>query len=243
MIIFHVYDYCAFRLMSSPLTHKLAYLEWAISTFGAAQVQQFSFDEAGYPAWHEVERDFATLAQASSFTHLDPSNLNALLYLIARSWDSGRMIAWLSNGPQLSNLAKLAEDDALLLGEAAASLNSAEYEDATYQFAKILPRITALRPRAIALGLRMFASGGTYTKRVALKSLGEMGHANITSLVERLWQVPDEHARITCLEVLERFEPDLTFLKRYIPLADVDIAEGDHLRAHLAALRKIHSLS
>lgn len=175
---------------------------WAQECFSPEQVQRGDYDEAGYPGWSSFEELFARHVAAGSLRALPQSERRDLLFLIARSWDVGRVIAWLSRGAQLSNVAPLSEHDALLLAEAALGFEGAELDAARQQLAAVLGRIQVARALALDVLLRLYERDDEYTKRLALLSLGSLEHPQIRVLVRRSWALADEHQRIACLEVL-----------------------------------------
>ena len=85
-------------------THAARFRNW---------LKEHPGNEIGYPEWKHVEDHFSELLTIGGLRRLDHGELTALLYLIARSWDMGRMIAWLSSTPTLSNLGDLERVTAL----------------------------------------------------------------------------------------------------------------------------------
>lgn len=180
------------------------YLEWARATFSEEQVRALDFDEAGYPRWASVEAEFAAAAHARRLQQLEPDDLRALLYLIARSWDVGRILAWLSTRGPLSAIAELSDEDALFLAEASLRLDGPELDDAHYQLAVLMPRIASDPGRVQALLLSFYERPHEYTKRCALLALARIGYPHLGELARRSWQIVDEHHRIAVLEVLAK---------------------------------------
>lgn len=203
------------------------YEAWAHAEFGAESVEKLDFNELLFPAFADVERAFADAVAANKIHALDENELQALLYLVARSWDAGRMIAWLSKGPQLSNVANLSGADSLVLAEAALRATGAVYNDARTQLATILPRVSLTDPKVWALLERFFECNDMYTKRIALTSLATLKHPKTREYLHRLWTDGDEWARITCLAVIEEHIEDDGLLDNYLALANV--LPGDHL--------------
>ncbi len=213
---------------------KLKYVAWAEASVGPEKAAAIQFDELGYPSpgFDEIENEFKAIALSGAIRTLSEADLEGLLYLIARKWDDGRMIAWLSKGPQLSNVAALAPEDALYLAEATLRPNVAghAYDDARTQFAAILPRISITDPNVQRLLRSFFDSGNSYTRRTALTSLAKIRSPNTRELVAQLWKDGDEFAQITCLHVIEELEDD-RLLDEYLAFAEE--LPGDHLAKHV----------
>lgn len=203
------------------------YGAWASAEFGAAALQGLDFDELAFPHFAEVEREFAAAVEAGTIRTAAASELEALLYLIARSWDAGRLIAWISTGPQLSNVADLSADDALVLATAALTAPGKAFDDARTQFATILPRVSITNPKVSELLLGYFNADDMYTRRIALTSLAKIKHPKTRECLRRLWTEGDEWARITCLSTIEEHLEDDALLDNYLALAKA--LPGEHL--------------
>lgn len=223
-----------FTNLMSFASLKEKYIAWARAEVGAEKTASLDFDECGYPnsGWSEIEAEFKDHISAQSFSKLGAADLDGLLYLIARSWDLGRMIAWHGQLGILSNLGPLSKTDALVLAEAAEKAKGREYDDAKYQFAAILPNVSISDPRVHDVLLRFFESGDMYVRRTALTSLAKIAHPRTRELIEILWNTGDEFARITCLSVIEHELGDDTLLDKYIALAES--LPGNELAQNLA---------
>lgn len=213
--------------------HRDHYRAWAAATFTPEQIRRREYDEAGYPQWACVEDAFAEDARNQAIRRLPNHEATALLFLIARAWDIGRIIAWLSDGPRLSNIAPLSDDDVLFLAEASLQDSAPELDDARYQLATILPRAGSRRADVERLLLRFYECDHEHTKRRALLALSQVAYANIVALAKRSWQIDDEHHRMAALEVLAR-AGDTDALD--VCLAEARGLPGEHLAAYCARL-------
>ncbi len=203
---------------------------WAHACVSAEQVQRGEYDEAGYPEWTSFEERFVQHVADGTIHALQQDELRDLLFLIARSWDLGRVLAWLSSGAQFSNVAPLSEHDTLFLAEASLGFEGAEFDAARQQLAVVLGRAQGARERALDVLTRLYERDDEYTKRMALLSLGTLDSPQILALVPRSWDIADEYQRIACLEVLARGGHDDALLEELLHRA-ADLP-GAHLAAH-----------
>ncbi len=207
---------------------------WARETFSVERVRSGEYDEAGYPGWPSVEDPFARHVATGSLTALADADLRGLLFLIARSWDLGRIIAWLSDGTRFSNVAELSEHDTLFLAEASLAFTGSELDGARQQLATVLGRVQVARDRATSVLERLYESNDEYTSRMALLSLASLGYPHIVLLLRRSWDAGGEHQRIACLEVVARRIHDDSLLAELLRLAE-DLP-GVHLAERRRAL-------
>ncbi|NGX09291.1 hypothetical protein UI24_19780 [Mycobacteroides franklinii] len=207
-------------------THAARFRNW---------LKEYPGNEIGYPEWKHVEDHFSELLTIGGLRRLDHDELTALLYLIARSWDMGRMIAWLSNTPTLSNLGDLEREDFLILARLAATIEGTEYDDARYQFAASFRKLGPLDAETEPVLLSFYDSTDEYTKRQALISLAHGRYADIRDLIDLSWRsVDEEHHRIGCLECLSEYVGDEALLREYLDKAR-DLP-GRYLRDYVAHL-------
>jgi hypothetical protein len=198
-----------------------AYRSWLATRWTPAEIAECAFDDAGYPHWRAIEAYFQAILRTDALTTLSHEDQADLIYLIARNWDIGSMTAWLSNQPNLSNLGQLKKGDLLKLARTALRLPGREYWDARSQFAKLLGKLT-LTPEVEELLLGFYEAPEEYTKRIALLSLGKLGYPNIRALLERSWEIEEEHHRIGCLALIHDHIRDEALLRKYL-----DLAAGD----------------
>ncbi|MFD6196159.1 hypothetical protein ACFWE3_05585 [Mycobacteriaceae bacterium NPDC060252] len=208
-------------------THAARFRDW---------LQEYPGNEIGYPEWKHIEERFSELLATGGIGRLDQNELTALLYLIARSWDMSRMIAWLSNTPTLSNLGELEQEDFLILARLASTVQGTEYDDARYQFAASIRKLGALNAETESLLLAFYDSTDEYTKRLALISLAQGGYPDIRALIEESWtSIEEEHHKIGCLQCLSEYVGDETLLREYLDKAG-DLP-GRYLRDYAEHLR------
>lgn len=208
-------------------THAARFKHW---------LQEYPGNEIGYPHWKHVEAHFCDLLATGGIGRLNQDELTALLYLIARGWDIGRMIAWLSNTPTLSNLGDLEREDFLILARLAATIEGTEYDDARYQFAASIRKLGPLNADTESVLLAFYDSTDEYTKRLALISLAQGGYPGIRALIEKSWRtIEEEHHKIGCLECLSEYVGDETLLREYLDKAR-DLP-GRYLRGYAEHLR------
>ncbi len=208
-------------------THAARFRDW---------LQEYPGNEIGYPEWKHIEDRFSELLANGGIRRLNQDELTALLYLIARSWDMSRMIAWLSNTPTLSNLGELEQEDFLILARLASTVQGTEYDDARYQFASSIRKLGALNAETESLLLAFYDSTDEYTKRLALISLAQGGYPDIRTLIEKSWtSIEEEHHKIGCLQCLSEYVGEETLLREYLDKAR-DLP-GRYLRGYAEHLR------
>lgn len=210
---------------------------WLAENYSAQEIDQLNIDDAGYPYWDEVG-DYATaLLAADGVATLSDAEQTDLLYLIARNWDLGWLIAWLSPGERLSNVGVLKQADFLRLAAKVTTLTHAEFNDGKFQFAVSCKKFSTLTPELERVLLALYHDAHQYTKTCALASLAKLHYPAIRELVWQCWeQVPDEHAQIACLVVLNEHVKDDALLASYLALASV--LSGDNLAELVAELKQ-----
>lgn len=210
---------------------------WLAETHTAEEIDQLVLDDAGYPYWNEVAEYVTALLATDGVATLSDAEQTALLYLIARNWDIGWLIAWLSPGEQLSNLGILRQADFLRLASKVTTLTHAEFNDAKFQFAVSCRKFPALTPELERVLLALFYDAHSYTKTCALASLAQLHYPAIKELVRQCWeQVRDEHAQIACLVVLDKHIKDDALLASYLALASA--LPGDNLAETASELQQ-----
>lgn len=70
---------------------------WLSETHTIEEIQEQRTDDCSFPFWNEITELYSTLLDEKLITQLDINDKNNLLYLIARNWDIGNMISWLSS--------------------------------------------------------------------------------------------------------------------------------------------------
>lgn len=177
--------------------------KWFSENYSQQDIEVLLFDDAGYPYWGDVEGFYTELLDKDLIKNLDEEDQGNLLYLIARNWDHGRMIAWLSTGNQLSNHGHLEVNNFINLSKTLSKLDEVEFDDAKSQFASSFKKIGSLTKEIEEILLAFYNDQNEYTKRLALISLGELGYANIKKLIKISWEtVPEEHHKMGCLYIV-----------------------------------------
>ncbi|MDJ0366332.1 hypothetical protein QMK33_14325 [Hymenobacter sp. H14-R3] len=161
------------------------YKEWLTATYSPPDIEALRIDAAGYPAWTEIERYVAQLLaqqQLASLSHADQVNL---LYLIARNWDIGSLIGWLSPTPgsPLSNVGDLAVTDFLRLATTVVTLKHPALTDAKYQFAAACRKFSALTKELETVLHAFCQDPDAYTRSQAEQSLRALGYVGPLSAV------------------------------------------------------------
>lgn len=209
--------------------------KWLSGIYTTEEIDALRMDDTSYPKWDEIEHFFSETLAQKRIPGFDQEDKTNLLYLIARNWDIGNMIAWLSNGPQLSNVGDLSEEDFIVLAETAVTLDGTEFADAKSQMASSFKKFGTLTDEVKTILLKFYNDKDEYTKRHALMTLGKLGYAGIRELVHQSWQMDDENHKLGCLDVVYYLnDPEL--MKEYLLLADK--AEGEHLKEYAKKLRK-----
>lgn len=192
---------------------------WLSEHYTPEEIAEDRVDSPGYPEWQEIQAFFADLLATKAISNLDEEDQLNLLYLIARNWDIGSMIAWLSKRPVLSNLGYLSREDFISLANILADQKDRAFDDAKSQFASSLSKWEVLDDQVEEILLRFYHQGDNYTQRVALQSLAKLKYPAIRSLVEQSWEVDDEHYKITCLDIMAEYIGDKELLRRYLQKA------------------------
>lgn len=202
-----------------------------------AEIATLLTDDAVYPGWQEVDAAFGALLTTNRLPSLARDEEVALLYLIARNWDLGTMIAWLSAGPALSNDGPLRPADFFRLGHVLVSLAAPEFRDAKLQFAAACKKLGTLTPDARQLLEALFAEPDEGVKTYALTSLAALGAPDLRWFVEQTWtSVTDEHSLLACLQVAVDYLRDRDLVLRYLERASQ--VPGPYLQDYVSAVRQ-----
>ncbi|WP_343306766.1 hypothetical protein AAHN97_06600 [Chitinophaga niabensis] len=209
---------------------------WLSAHYSPQEIDDLRIDDAGYPEWRPIEKYFSSLITGGEMHQLDDEDLAHLLYLIARHWDCGRMIAWLSNAPALSNIGDLSVSDFMILASAASKLSGTEYYDAKCQFAACFEKkFDTLTPEIENILLEFYHSNDEYTKRISLSALAKLGYPAIRVLLRQSWEtVDEEYHKIGCLYAIDEYVKDPVLLKEYLVLAAAE--PGDELKKYVIRL-------
>ena len=215
-----------------------SFKEWLSANYSPQEIHDLQINDASYPDWRSIEDYFSALLAAKQINQLDDEDLAHLLYLIARHWDIGRMIAWLSGAPTLSNLGDLTADDFIILARAVSKLNGTEYNDAKSQFAACFEKkFDTLTPEIEEILLDLYHSNEEYTKRLSLLALAKLCYPAIRVLLKQSWETVDEqYHKIGCLQAIEEYVKDPILLNEYLVLAATET--GDELKKYVIHLER-----
>lgn len=160
------------------------YKAWLATTYLPQDIEELLIDAAGYPAWTEIETHVAQLLAEQQLAVLSPDDQVNLLYLIARNWDLGSLINWLSPAPGrlLSNVGELAAADFLQLAAVAATLTHPAFTDAKYQFAAACRNFHSLTEELETVLHTFCQDPDAYTRAQAQQSLKALGYAGPLSV-------------------------------------------------------------
>ena len=211
-----------------------SFKKWLSANYSSQEILDLQINDASYPEWKSIEDYFSALLAAKQINQLDDEDMAHLLYLIARHWDIGRMIAWLSRAPVLSNLGDLSADDFIILARAVSKLYEPEYDDAKSQFAACFEKkFDTLTPEIETILLDLYHSNEEYTKRLSLLALAKLGYPAIRVLLKQSWEtVDEEYHKIGCLQAIEEYVKDPILLNEYLVLAATET--GDELKKYVS---------
>lgn len=211
--------------------------KWLSENYMQQNIEALLFEDTGYPEWYEVEDFYSDLLNKDLIKTLDEADKENLLYLMARNWDCGRMLAWLSTGEQLSNLGHLEKNDFINLSITLSKIHTDEYNDAKSQFASLFKRIGPLTPEIEEILLVFYNDKNEYTKRLALITLGSLGYSDIEKLIKVSWKtVNDEYHKMGCLYVIYETLKDEELLNHYLSLAQNE--SGEYLKNYISEISK-----
>ena len=214
--------------------------KWLSDNYSKEDIERNFYDDAGYPYWAEIENYFANLLKNKDFPQLDNQDKENLLYLIARNWDIGRMISWLSEGKQLSNLGELEYDEFINLANILVTLKSTEFDSAKVQFVSNFQKFDSLTPEIESLLLRFYEDNDLDVRGRALLSLGKLKYTKILELLEELWQVDEEWNKIKCLFLIDEYLKDRDLMMKY--LNDAKTTNQEYLSEYVKRLKRKYEI-
>ena len=129
---------------------------WWNENYTLSEIKELGTDDPGYPDWGIIEDYFEELLKNNLIKELDKEDQINLLWLIARNWDIGRMIGWLSEKKPLSNLGDLTEENFIMLSKTLIKLDNTEFDDAKSQFASSFKKFKELTPEIEIILLAYF---------------------------------------------------------------------------------------
>lgn len=213
-----------------------AFRNWWAENYTLEAIKELLTDDPGYPNWLEIEIFFGKLIENKEFVDLDEEDQINLLWLIARNWDLGNMIAWLTKGSQLSLMGKMQKTDFVMLSKTLLKLNHPEFNDAKSQIVFSFQKFEKLTPEIETILLKFYEDEDEYTKRLSLMTLGKLGYHDIKNLINQSWRIiDDEHYKIGCLWVINENIKDNELMKNYLSLADKE--KGEYLKEYVIQLR------
>ena len=154
----------------------LKFRKWVSDNHTDEEIKDNRIDDTGYPNWAEVESYFSEILQSNQLNTLDEEDKINLLYLIARNWDVGNMISWLSQKRPLSWLGNLSDKDFIDLSKIVVKIDDIEFEDAKCQFISSFKKFEKLTPEIEEILLRTYETASEYVKRLALLSLAKLDY-------------------------------------------------------------------
>lgn len=197
--------------------------KWLADNYTEEKIKENLIDDAGYPNWKDIENYFSALLANNQLNLLDSEDKINLLYLIARNWDIGSMIGWLSPNRPLSHCGNLSDKDFIDLAGIVAKLHHLEFNDAKCQFASSFKKFDELTPEIEEILLQIYETGDDYSKRLALISLAKLDFNNIRSLIKQTWIEEDsELVKIDCLRAIDEYLLDKDLLNEYLIKAEPD---------------------
>lgn len=221
-------------MISNIRQHVAQFETWRQENHSPEQYEKGYTDDPSYPSWNVVEADLETLFKSGTLEDLSTDEKEGIIYLIARNWDIGNILNWLtiSDVEPISYLG-CTESDFLHLCSFA--LNSKE-EDAKCQFVKVLPFLKKIPKIEITrLLLDFYQNGETYTKRMSLFALQVMKYAELEELVTSSWsKESDEFYKIACLNILHTLKSK--DLKTYVKEAE-EYKDWDFLQENVERIK------
>lgn len=198
--------------------HVEQFETWRKENHSPEQYAKGYTDDPSYPAWNAIDSDLEALFKSGTLEGLSSEEKEGLIYLIARNWDIGNIINWLTIS-SVEPISYLGCTEADFLHLCSFALNSKE-EDAKCQFVKVLPFLKTISKTEIRLLLLDFYHNGkTYTKRMSLFALQAVKYPELEALVQTSWKKEtDEFYKIACLNILHALKSN--DLKAYVKEAE-----------------------
>lgn len=175
--------------------------KWLHESYGETYGDFYGEYDIGYEHWDQIEKTLKKAFEDENFESFTESCLDNILFLISRSNEGGRIIAWLSsktNSP-LSNISNLTVENFILLCNHALK-SPDDYCD--YQLANCFNKFDNLSDDQEKILIGFFNKKDIYTKRVSLTALAKHRASNLETYIVELWDTKDEWAGLDCLEAL-----------------------------------------
>lgn len=186
---------------------------WLKENYEEAYGDFYGEMDASYPDWESIEILFERIIKQDELKNLSDQDLTSILFFISRSNELGRMIAWLSQNNNLSNIAALTTEQFLLLSRHAVTQKD---DDCDYQLANCFKKIPHSNPEIITLLLGFFNKKASYTKRIALYGLAAHQYPELVKIVINLWNTTDDDwAKLDCLDLVIKYKLDPLLQDKY----------------------------
>ena len=200
----HSYHDCI-HIMTTNLTIEAnKFRAWA-DTY--PNESRFGEWECDYDNWPALNRAFLTLVSEKDPTNLSKSEINDLIYVIARDNEMEELIEKVASNAELF---KLLLQNVLISNES----------DAKWQFAVFLGKGVLDKYVAEDALLQLVEDANEYVSRMALQALGRIRSNHAEALCKRAWDSKHEYQRIMALWVLK--EINSKELNKYLQLAIKD---------------------
>lgn len=197
--------------------------KWLSDNYSEEEIIDDRVNSTNYNSWKQIEDFFAIILKEDKLKDLDEDDRINLLYLIARNWETGRMLAWLSPNAPLSHCGELKQSDFISLAKTVKNLHEPEFQDAKSQIIVSFQKFSQLNDEIKSTLLDIYETGDEYLKRISLQTLGKLGYSGMRALVDRSWiEQEDEQHRMMCLEVINDFIRDTGLLNKYLKMAEQD---------------------
>lgn len=210
--------------------HVDEFKKWIAENFTPDQITEGHFDDAGYPKWDKIEDLLEQIFKEIEFNNVNSTHIDKIIYMIARNWDLGSILNWLTKDNNLSQLG-MTEEQFLII----AKLGISSEWDARYQIASLLSRVSPInKEKAIDLALKYYNDESEFVRRKALVSLYKLNYFNIYKLIEKSWLNNEEYERMVCLYLMK--EVNTAKYNDYLNESLID--DRSDLRAHAESLSK-----
>lgn len=188
--------------------------KWLHEVYGKTYGDFYGEQDIGYEDWSQIEKCLKPAFEDKILKSYSKQCLQDILFLISRSNQGGRLIAWLHPKVKaLSHIANLSPENFILLCEHA--LNSPS-DDCDYQLANCFYKFDNLSEDQEKLLIRFFNTKDIYTKRLALNSLTKHRVDHLETYINQLWETGDEWAQVTCLDALKTSQCNHALFKNYL---------------------------
>ncbi|WP_144980204.1 hypothetical protein [Gimesia aquarii] len=175
--------------------------KWLREIYGDSYGNFHGENDIGYDHWDRIEKLLKKVFESENHHALADSCLDDILFLISRSDEGGRIIAWLHpNVKPLSHIADLTIENFIVLCKHA--IKSGE-DFCDYQLAYCFHKFDSLSKDLEELLIGLFKKDAVYTKRLALESLAKHRVPNLENYITELWATNDEWAGLNCLDALK----------------------------------------